>query len=100
MPALDGLTILIVESDARFLRLLQKALGDEGASTLAVSDPNSVAGARRITQSIFSAAVVNDWHRRAAYTLRDMPALIYGGTTPVPAQVDAIVGELKAVLGK
>jgi hypothetical protein len=43
---------------------------------------------------------VPDWHRRAAYTLRNMPVLIYGGTTPVPAQVDAIVGELKAVLGK
>jgi CheY-like chemotaxis protein len=100
MAALDGLTILIVESDARFLRQLQKALQDLGASTLAVSDPNSVAGARRITQLIFSAAVVNDWHRRAAYTLRNMPALIYGGSSPVPAQVDAIVVELKALLGR
>ena len=100
MTALDGLTILIVESDARFLGELRRALEEEGAATLAVSDPNSVAGAQRITQSIFSAAVINEWHQRAAHSLRNMPALIYGGTAPVPAQVDAILAALKAVLAR
>jgi len=98
--ALNGLTILIVESDARFLHQLQRALQEEDADTIAVIDPTSVAGAQRITQSIFSAAVINEWHRRAAHSLRDIPALIYGGTAPVPAQVDAILAALKAVLTK
>ena len=94
----NGQTILVVESDCRFLYQLQGALKKEGASTLSVINPYSFTGAQRITRLIFSAAVINDWHRRVQHSLRNMPVLIYGGAAPVPAQVDAIVRELKRVL--
>jgi DNA-binding NtrC family response regulator len=99
-PALNGHRILIVESDVQLQRSLQWALAQEGAETLVVADPSSVAGAQRLTQSIFTAAVVNDWHRRIESSLRNMPVLVYGGTAPVPAQADAIVRELEALLVK
>jgi hypothetical protein len=98
-PAFHGQRILIVESDARFLHQLQGTLKKEGASTFAVIDPYSFAGAHRITRLIYSAAAINDWHRRVLHSLHYMPVVLYGRTAPVPAQVDAIIGELKAILG-
>jgi CheY-like chemotaxis protein len=99
-PPLGGHRILIVENDVQFQRVLQAALEHEGAETLIVTDPSSVAGTQRLTQSVFTAALVNDWHRRIEHTLRNMPVLIYGRSAPVPAQADAIVRELKALLAK
>jgi CheY-like chemotaxis protein len=99
VPALDGHRILIVESDIQFQRQLQEALKLEGADTLAVTDPNSVAGAQQITRSAFSVALINDWHRRAHLALGRMPVVVYGGRAPVPAQVVVIVSGLKGLLG-
>ena len=95
---LRGRRILIVESETRFLHHLETALEEQGAETLAVTDPYSFAGAERITRFVFSAAVINEWYRRVQSSLRNMPVVIYGGTAPVPAQVDVIVRELKSVI--
>jgi len=98
-PALSGQTILIVESDVVLVGQLQKALQAEGADVLVVTDPFSAAGTQRITGLIFTAAVVNDWYRPHP-SLRHMPVLLYGRSSSVPAQADAIVGELKRLLGR
>jgi hypothetical protein len=97
--ALSGRTILIVESDVRFLDQLQKALEAEGADVLVVRDPHSVVGAQRLTRSVFSAAVINDWYGRVDHSLPHVPVLPYGKASPVPARADAIIGELKRLLG-
>jgi hypothetical protein len=98
-PPLRAKTIPIVESDLVFLDQLQRALRAEGADLLIVTQPYSVAGAQRLTRLVFSAAVINDRYRRVLRSLRHMPVLLSGGTSTVPVQLDAIVDELKRLLG-
>jgi hypothetical protein len=88
-----GQQILIVESELAFLPYLQSALEEQGAETLAVTDPYSPIGAERMMGFQFSAAVVNSVHRSVATTLK-VPIVLYGMHADVPARPDAILQAL------
>ena len=98
-PDLRGRRILIVESEVALVLPLQNALENEGAETLAVSDPYSPSGAESIATFTVCAAVINSVLRSVARAL-DVPVLIYGASTTVPPQANAIVRELKGMLSK
>ena len=96
---LRGRRILIVESEILFLDQLVSALENDGAETVHVTDPYSDAGAERIGAYTCCAAALNSVHHSIAKLL-DVPVLVYGSHTEVPARVDAIVRELQRLLSE
>jgi len=98
-PILRGRRILIVESEVPLLHELIRALENEGAETVYVTDPYGDTGAKRIEAYAYCAAAINSVHRSVAKAL-SVPVLVYGAHTEVPAQVDAVLRALKALLSK
>jgi hypothetical protein len=96
-PAFRGRRTIVVESEPPLLRGLLSALESEGAETVYVTDPYSDAGAKRIARFTYCAVAMNAAHRRVAETL-DVPVLIYGPHTAVPAEVGAIMQALRVIL--
>jgi hypothetical protein len=95
---LHGRRILIVESEVRLLHELIGMLeGTEGAEAFYVTDPHAAAGTERIAAFTSCAAVINGAHRGIAKAL-DVPVLVYGVHTAVPAEAGAIVRALKEML--
>ena len=98
VPNLRERRILIIESEHPFVYHLRAALEEEGAETVVVTDPYSVAGADRISMYSVCAAAVNDVHRSVAGGLKSMPVLVYGREERVPAEIGAVVRGLKEML--
>jgi Tfp pilus assembly protein PilW len=95
---LSGRLILIVESDIHLVRHLVRSLEeDERAQTAYVTDPCCQVSAARMQKFAWSAALVNNSYRDAVKSL-DVPVLLYGPETDVPARADAITDALKGWL--
>jgi hypothetical protein len=89
---------LIVESEVRLLHQLMSILEEsEGAETFYVTDPYAADGAKRIAVFTSFAAVINSAHKGVAKAL-DVPVLVYGTHTAVPAEAGAIMQALKVML--
>jgi hypothetical protein len=95
---LRGRQVLIVESETKLLYELMAALENaEGAETFYVTDPACEKDAKRLCQWTSSVAILNSAHKSVA-TMLTVPFLIYGANTEVPAEVEAIVNGLKAMM--
>ena len=91
--------ILIIESEVVLAPNLQDALEHEGTETVLVRDPHSLKGAEHIAQYQFCAAAINAVHSGVAEDVT-VPVLFYGENERVPADVDAIVKELRTLLAE
>lgn len=98
-PPLRGRRILIVESNTKLLYQLMDVLeNSEGAETFYVKDPHGEEGVvRRLTRYVACAAIINSVHGAVAKML-DVPVLVYGANTSVPAEAGAIARALNGML--